>query len=100
VREELERMQGRMRVLADLTALTTVDLSVVEIRGFRPAEAPTLITRMRRAFESSWQGLVHMGETLLVTSVAALPWLGLLVVILAVGWLLIKATFRRRSSVA
>ncbi len=45
VREELERMQGRMRVLADLTSLTTVQLSIEEIKDYEPPQSPTLATR-------------------------------------------------------
>lgn len=49
VREELERMQGRMRVLADLTSLTTAELTITEIHHYKPEDAPTLATRVRRA---------------------------------------------------
>ncbi|MGD9722333.1 MAG: DUF4349 domain-containing protein [Pirellulales bacterium] len=74
VREELERMQGRMRVLTDLTALTTVNLSIVEIRDYVPPQAPTLATRVRRAFQESTLGIRDAGEQLVVGAVALAPW--------------------------
>jgi hypothetical protein len=44
VRGEIEQFQGRMRVLKDLTAMTTVEIRVEEIRNYVPEspEAPTL----------------------------------------------------------
>ena len=63
VREELERMLGRMRVLADLTTLTTVDLTVVEIKGYQPAESPTLAIRARCALEQSLTALAPGAKT-------------------------------------
>ena len=81
VREELERMQGRMRVLADLTSLTTVELSIVEIRNYKPPQAPTLATRIRRTFGDSLAKLQSAGEAVLLTAVGTAPWLPVAVVI-------------------
>jgi hypothetical protein len=86
VREELERMQGRMRVLADLTSLTTVELSIVEIRNYQPAEAPTLATRIRRTFGGSLEALQATGEATLLAAVAAGPWLPLTAIALSPAW--------------
>jgi hypothetical protein len=83
VREELERMQGRMRVLADLTSLTTVELSIVEIRDYEPPQAPTLATRIRRTFGESLATLQTAGETMLLAAVGTAPWVPVAVVIAA-----------------
>lgn len=91
VREELERMQGRMRVLANLTTLTTVDLVIREIRGYQPAEAPTLTTRLRRALGGSAEAIVASGENVLVLLAALVPWLP---VVGLAGWL-VFVVFRR-----
>jgi hypothetical protein len=77
VREELERMQGRMRVLTDLTSLTTIDLSITEIKGYQPPETPTLATRVRRSFEVSLDTLRAAGEELLIAVVWTVPWMPL-----------------------
>jgi hypothetical protein len=86
VREELERMQGRMRVLTDLTSLTMVELSIVEIRNYQPAEAPTLATRIRRTFGGSLEELQAAGEATLLAVVAAGPWLPLTAIALSPAW--------------
>jgi hypothetical protein len=83
VRGELEHMQGRMRVLADLTALTTVELAITEVHDYKPLEAATLATRLRRTFEDSLETLGATGANLLVVLAAIVPWLPL--VALAVG---------------
>jgi hypothetical protein len=98
VREELERMQGRMRVLADLTTLTTVDLTVVEIKGYQPAESPTLAVRTRRALEQSFTSLRTGGEDLLVAFVAAVPWLALLAIVVVPGYFAARRVIRRLSA--
>lgn len=103
VREELERMQARLRVLSDLTALTTVDLSVSEIRQYVPAETPTLTTRMRRAVEGSYEAIVASGENLLVALAAAVPWSPLVALVAALAYfggrrLVRRATGRWRGA--
>jgi len=81
VREELERMQGRMRVLADLTLLTTVNLTLREIHNYQPADAPTLAKRVDRGFQDSLESLTATGANIVVTSATLAPWLPVLAVI-------------------
>lgn len=75
VREELERMQGRMRVLTDLVSLTTVSITIQEIRDYQPPQAPTFATRIRRALEGSLTLLQSTAEGGLIALVAVLPWI-------------------------
>ena len=70
VREELERMQGRLRLLADLTAMTTVNLAITEIRNYEPPQSPTFATRVRRAFGGSIDSLQSTGEHTAVAGAA------------------------------
>ncbi|MEX2114495.1 MAG: DUF4349 domain-containing protein [Pirellulales bacterium] len=95
VREELERMQGRMRVLADLTSLTTVTLSIEEIKDYQPPQAPTLATRVRRSFEGSLAAIQAVGEALLIAAVTLAPWLPIAGVALVPGYLAVRRTRRR-----
>jgi len=76
VREELERMEGRMRVLKDLVSLTTVTLHVHEIKGYVPPQAPTFALRVSRAFDGSWTALVAASQALVVAGVVVGPWFG------------------------
>ncbi|MEX0677649.1 MAG: DUF4349 domain-containing protein [Pirellulales bacterium] len=97
VREELERMQARLRVLIDLTSLTTVELSIIEIHNYQPPEAPTLATRVRRSFEGSLAALRSAGEGLLVAGVAIAPWLPVIVVGLCPAYFVIRRARRSRG---
>ena len=96
VREEIERMEGRVRVLSDLTSLTTVELTVDEIKDYVPEEAPTYATRVRRAFESSVNLLVSAAAGLSIAVIAMLPWLGVSLVPAIVVVLLARRWRRRR----
>ncbi len=94
VREEIERMEGRVRVLNDLTSLTTVELTVREIKDYLPEEAPTYITRVRRGFEGSVDSLASAATELSIAVIVALPWLGALLVPAIVTILFVR---RRRK---
>ncbi len=97
VREELERMQGRMRVLADLTSLTTVNLSIEEIKNYQPPQAPTLSTRVRRSFEGSTAAIRNAGESLLIAAVALAPWLPIAGVVLVPSYLVVRRSLGGRK---
>lgn len=90
VREEIERMEGRVRVLNDLTSLTTVELTINEIKDYVPEEAPTYATRVRRAFEGSVDLLVSAAVELSIVVIAVLPWLGVLLIPATVLILLVR----------
>jgi hypothetical protein len=78
VRSEIERMQGRLRVLGNLTSLATVTISAREIKGYIPPQAPTLATKVGRTFYDSLASLQQLGEALLLAVVALVPWLPLI----------------------
>jgi hypothetical protein len=96
VRGEIEQAQGRLRMLKDVTDLTTVTVSVTEIENYVPEEAPTYLTRVRRAFSASTTTLVIAAQGLSLVAVALVPWLpvplGLVLIVLA-----IRRRRRRRS---
>jgi hypothetical protein len=96
VREEIERVEGRLRVLEDLTSMTTVDIRVTEIKGYEPPEAPTYLTRVRRAWELSIDNLVWAAEGLSIAAVYLAPWLCVLAVPLALLILLVRWLVRRK----
>ena len=92
VREEIERMEGRLRLLADQSALATVTIQCREEREYEPPTAPTLGSRIRKSWENSLNSMQTVAESLLVATVAIAPWLG----VLAVPVILIVAIFKRR----
>ena len=53
VREEIERMEGRMRYLADKTSLTTITITIREERDYVPEQAPTFTSRIGNAWSAS-----------------------------------------------
>ena len=98
VREELERIQGRMRMLADLTSLTTADLTITEIHNYKPEDAPTLATRARRSFDLSLSALSSTGANTVVAAVAVVPWLPVLAVAIGMGYGAVRISRRRPRS--
>ena len=80
VRGEIEQAEGRMRVLADLTTLATVELEIDEIKDYVPEDAANYTTRVRRAFEKSVASLVATAKSVSIGAVALAPWLAVLLV--------------------
>ena len=75
VRDEIERMQGRMRVLTDQSSLATITIQVREEQEYVPKTAPTLSSRLGSTWASSLEILRRAGEGLLLVGVALVPWL-------------------------
>lgn len=75
VRTEIERMEGRMRYLADRTELTTVTVQVREEHDYKPPQAPGIGLRIASTWRGSTSGIVAAAENLLLGAVACLPWL-------------------------
>lgn len=68
VRGEIERMEGRIRLLENLTSMTTITLNVRERERFEPPPpvAASYPTRLARAFEASWKGLILFIESVTI----------------------------------
>lgn len=98
VRTEMEQMQGQLRVLQDLTALSTVTLNVSEIQGYVPAESPTFGTRIGRAWSQSLDGLVTAGQALVIVIVALAPWLPVIAVPVVGTVLLFRRLLRGKDA--
>jgi vacuolar-type H+-ATPase subunit I/STV1 len=97
VRGEIERVEGRLRVLDSLTAMSTLELRIEEIKDYVPEEAPTYLTRLRRAFSGSITLLVSTAQTLSIVLVALSPWLIAILVPLLLVWLVVWAVLRRKQ---
>ncbi len=82
VREEIERMQGRLRMLTDRVALTTVEISAYERHEYRPPEA-TFAGRIRDTWRNSLDQMRLLGEGIVLVVVALAPWFALVLLLLA-----------------
>jgi uncharacterized coiled-coil protein SlyX len=94
VREEIERMQGRLRYLNDRVQLTTVDITAYERLDYRPPES-TFSGRVAQTLAVSLDNLKLVGEALLLSLVAVAPWLAVLAVLLLPPILLLRRLVRR-----
>jgi len=82
VRGEAEQLEGRLHVLDSVTAMSTVNLEISEIKEFVPGEPVSYRTRVRGAWEDSLAALLSIGQSLSVLLVALSPWIGVLLPIL------------------
>lgn len=84
VRGEIERMQGRLKLMSDLSAMTTVNISMREEDEYTPTAPPTFSAVVSRTFQASLGGLTELGKAIVLLAVGISPWLPLLLVILLV----------------
>lgn len=82
VREEIERIQGRLRVLSQQTGYATLTLTISQL-GITPPEQPLgLAAEMSASFSGSLRGLIMLGQMCLVAAAAVVPWL---IVVVPIG---------------
>jgi hypothetical protein len=75
IREEVERMQGRLRLLANQTSLATVRISAHEEQNYVPRPEPTFAERLDTTWKGTLSKLTSVGAAVLLTAVALGPWL-------------------------
>ena len=83
VRGEIEQMQGRLRVLQDLTSLSTITLTISEVQNYVPPEAPTFGTLVDREWQATWESLTSTGQWIVLTAISVGPWLLILALLLS-----------------
>ena len=81
VRGEVEQMQGRIRYLGNLSALSTVTVTVSEIHNYVPPVHPTFAGQIARTVHESLEGLIHFGKIAVLFVVALSPWMPLILVL-------------------
>jgi hypothetical protein len=79
VRQQVERVEGRLKYLESRAAFSTVTLTLREVADYRPPTAPTFPDRVSRAFHDSWDALVSFVEGVALFAVAVSVWLPLLI---------------------
>ena len=97
VREEIERMQGRKRLLMDVTSLTTIDIQVEEIEAYAPAEVAAFNDRVGNAWTTAVTQATQTGQNLIVTVVRNAINVGVILVGLIFAWLVYRIFFRKRA---
>jgi uncharacterized protein DUF4349 len=76
---DVERVQGRLNYLSTMTTLATINLTLREIKDYKPPTAPTFWNRVRSRFVLSWEALVSFCQELALTAVGLVPWLPVLI---------------------
>jgi uncharacterized protein DUF4349 len=98
VREEIERQQGRLQLLANLTSLTTVTINLYELGHYQPAEAPSFGTSITRTFRGSFENLTAFGKSLVLVVVAVAPWLPVVALVGVPAWLIVRRRMHQIAS--
>jgi hypothetical protein len=98
VREEIEQLEGRLRLLANLTSLTTVTLTLKEIKDYVPPQAPTFSASIQNTFSGSVDALGSFGRCVVLFLVAMAPWLPIVAVVAGPLWLLGRRSARGARS--
>jgi hypothetical protein len=92
VRGEIEQLEGKIRVLENLSSLATLTLNVRERVKYEPlppvvADFPTQIGR---AWAASWLGMVNLGKALVLWAVSWAIWVPLFIVGGLIAWLTLR----------
>ena len=92
VRGEIEQLEGKIRVLENLSSLATLTLSVREREKFEPPPpaAADFSTQVARTWENSLKGLVDLGKSVILWAVDWAIWIPLLIVAALVAWVVLR----------
>jgi hypothetical protein len=96
VRGEIEQLEGQIRLLTNLTSLTTITVQVQEIKNYVPPQTPTFASTIGQTFDRSLDALIAFGKGCVLVAVAITPWLPLALLLVPV-WLLLRREHRLRS---
>jgi hypothetical protein len=90
VRGEIEQMQGRLRYLANVTALSTVTITATELRDYTPPVSPSFGAQVARTFQGSVRELQSFGKAVILLFVAAIPWIPVAAVLALFLWSILR----------
>lgn len=91
VEADINKGLGRLKLLANQTDYTSVNVTVREKQKYVPerapeiAETPTFSTRAQKTFEDSFAGVQWLGERAALVAIALAPWLPLIIVLGVAG---------------
>jgi hypothetical protein len=99
VTDDIQRKEGRLRVLANLTELTTVNVQVREREKYVPAKGPdavekaTFAMRAGKTWGDSWDALLDFIQVIGLLAIAVTPWLPFVLV----AGVVIAVLYRRHN---
>ncbi len=94
VRQVIERVEGRLKYLETKAAFSTVNLTLREIKDYKPPTTPTFGNRVSRTFADSWDAVGQFAEWVAIAAVAVVPWLPILIPIGLLGYVLLRKAVR------
>ncbi len=97
VRGEIERYEGQLNLLKDLTSLSTVQISVEEIKDYvpEPTEEPGYTTQVARVWGSSIDAVGTFFTWLSLAIVGLTPWLVVILPLLVAFMYVLRRLARR-----
>jgi uncharacterized protein DUF4349 len=99
VREEIERLQGRLRFLTDRVSLTTIEISAYERLDYQPPEA-TFRARIASTFWLSLDRLRQSGEATALVLTALAPWAVVAALVLLPIGVIVRGYCRRHPGIS
>jgi hypothetical protein len=96
VRGEIEQLEGKIRVLENLSSLATMTLNVREREKFAPPPPAVadFSTKIARAWEGSLLDLANIGKSLVLWAVSWAIWVPFLLVGAVLAWVLARWLIR------
>jgi hypothetical protein len=99
ITDEINRKEGQLKLMANLTELTTVTVHLREKKPYDPAriedkEIPTFGTRASTTWTRSWEKLVAFCEGAVMVAIALTPWLPVILVVAAGIWFIARRLAR------
>ena len=96
VRENIERLEGQMRVLRDQVTLATLTIHVREDKEYVPPQAPGFGYQIGEIWNKSLGAMKAFGKGLVLFLVAILPWLVVIVPLVYLAYRLIRRWWEKR----
>lgn len=93
VREEIEKMQGRVDHIDAVTTMTSITISAREEHDYVPPQAPSFSTEVGQTWTDSMALLQDFGKSVVFATVAIAPWLPLI----AIFVFLVRRWMKRRK---
>jgi hypothetical protein len=95
VRNDIDVQEGQLRRLANLSALTRVEVTMVENQDYVPPQTPTFGDNIASTFGQSVAALKTFGRGLVYVVVAIVPWAVIMAIVGVPAWIVIRRRFRR-----